>query len=291
MRSGVWLLVVSTALGLKRRPILPMRLQHDLRPFVRIVMKVFVGLWRLLKPRLAEEHLVTVYETLERPLVPVLADMEMAGVRVDAQVLSRMSNAFAQKMAGLEAEIQELAGQPFNVGSPKQLGEIFYDVLGVPGGTKGKAGAYSTGADVLEDITLMAEEHPKAAELAGRVLDWRQIAKLKSTYTDALQTHVNPETGRVHTSYSIAGANTGLPPLAPLAPVSFDAAMPSPVASPATRPSARLRRMHSNPIGPTGAAMAKPIRAPVAKALMPYPPAVAGSGFPFRPEAKRSSRF
>jgi len=170
---------------------------------------VTLRLWQLFKPQLSTNRVTTVYETLERPLVAVLADMEMAGVRVDAQVLSRMSNAFAQKMAGLEAEIQELAGQPFNVGSPKQLGEIFYDVLGVPGGTKGKAGAYSTGADVLEDITLMAEEHPKAAELAGRVLDWRQIAKLKSTYTDALQTHVNPETGRVHTSYSIAGANTG----------------------------------------------------------------------------------
>jgi DNA polymerase-1 len=119
-----------------------------------------------------------------------------------------MSNAFAQKMAGLEAEIQGLAGEPFNVGSPKQLGEDLFDRMGVEGGEKGKAGAYATGADVLEDIAANTELGTPA-ELAARVLDWRQIAKLKSTYTDALQGHVNPETGRVHTSYSIAGANTG----------------------------------------------------------------------------------
>jgi DNA polymerase I len=113
-----------------------------------------------------------------------------------------MSNAFAQKMAGLEAEIHELAGGPFNVGSPKQLGEILFDKMGLPGGEKGKTGAYATGADVLEDL---ATEHA----LPGKVLDWRQISKLKSTYTDALQDHVNPDTGRVHTSYSITGAVTG----------------------------------------------------------------------------------
>jgi DNA polymerase-1 len=145
----------------------------------------------------------TVYETLERPLVPVLAEMEMAGVVVDRDVLSRMSNAFAQKMAGLEAEIRELAGEDFNVGSPKQLGEILFDKMSLPGGQKGKTGAYATGADVLED--LAAEGH----DLPARVLDWRQLAKLKSTYTDALQTHINPETGRVHTSYVQTGANTG----------------------------------------------------------------------------------
>jgi DNA polymerase-1 len=144
----------------------------------------------------------TVYETLERPLVPVLARMEMAGIRVDRDTLSRMSNAFAQSMAGLEDEIQKLAGRPFNVGSPKQLGEILFDEMSLPGGVKGKTGAYGTGADVLEDL---ATEHA----LPGKVLDWRQLAKLKSTYTDALQDHINPETGRVHTSYSIAGANTG----------------------------------------------------------------------------------
>jgi len=169
---------------------------------------VTLRLWQTFKPQLHRAQVTTVYETLERPLVPVLADMEMAGIRIDAPTLGRMSNAFAQKMAGLESEIQELAGQPFNVGSPKQLGEILFDRMGLPGGEKGKTGAYATGADVLEDVAAQ-QDNEKAAELAARVLDWRQISKLKSTYTDALQTYVNPETGRVHTSYSIAGANTG----------------------------------------------------------------------------------
>ncbi|MBS0574577.1 MAG: DNA polymerase I [Proteobacteria bacterium] len=169
---------------------------------------VTLRLWQAFKPSLHRARVTTVYETLERPLVSVLADMEMAGIRVDKAVLSRMSNAFAQKMAGLEAEIQELAGQPFNVGSPKQLGEILFDKFQVPGGEKGKTGAYATGADVLEDIAGNVELGV-ASDLAARVLDWRQVSKLKSTYTDALQDHVHPDTGRVHTSYSIAGANTG----------------------------------------------------------------------------------
>jgi DNA polymerase-1 len=164
---------------------------------------VTLRLWQLFKPQLHRAQVTSVYETLERPLVPVLAEMEMAGVRVDAATLMRMSNVFAQRMAGLEAEIHGLAGQPFNVGSPKQLGEILFDKLGLAGGEKGKTGAYATGADVLEDLAA------EGSELAARVLDWRQLSKLKSTYTDALQGHVNPETGRVHTSYSIAGANTG----------------------------------------------------------------------------------
>lgn len=163
---------------------------------------VTLRLWETFKPQLHRKRVATVYETLERPLVPVLARMEMAGIKVDRDTLSRMSNAFAQSMAGLEDEIQKLAGRPFNVGSPKQLGEILFDEMGLSGGVKGKTGAYGTGADVLEDL---ATEH----ELPGKVLDWRQLAKLKSTYTDALQDHINPETGRVHTSYSIAGANTG----------------------------------------------------------------------------------
>jgi len=163
---------------------------------------ITLRLWQKFKPLLHVNRVTTVYETMERPLVPVLAQMERNGIKVDRDTLSRMSNAFAQKMAGLEAEIQEMAGRPFNVGSPKQLGEILFDEMGLPGGKKGKTGAYATGADILEDL---ATEH----ELPGRVLDWRQLAKLKSTYTDALQEHINPDTGRVHTSYSIAGANTG----------------------------------------------------------------------------------
>ncbi len=163
---------------------------------------VTLRLWKTFKPKLHEAKVTTVYETLERPLVPVLAAMEMAGIQVDRDTLSRMSNAFAQKMAGLEDEIHTLAGEKFNVGSPKQLGEILFDKMSLPGGEKGKTGAYATGADILEDL---ATEH----ELPGRVLDWRQLAKLKSTYTDALQDHINPDTGRVHTSYSITGAVTG----------------------------------------------------------------------------------
>ncbi len=163
---------------------------------------ITLRLWKLFKPQLHQVQVTTVYETLERPLVSVLKEMEMHGIKVDRDVLSRMSNAFAQKMAGLEAEIHELAGENFNVGSPAQLGEILFDKMGLEGGKKGKTGKYSTGADILEDL---ATEH----ELPRRVLDWRQLSKLKSTYTDALQTHINPDTGRVHTSYSITGANTG----------------------------------------------------------------------------------
>ncbi len=170
---------------------------------------VTLRLWKAFKPQLHRKRVTTVYETLERPLVPVLADMEMAGIEVDKNTLSRMSNAFAQKMAGLEAEIQSVAGQPFNVGSPKQVGEILFDKLGLPGGDKGKTGAYATGADVLEDVTTLTETYPEGAKLASLLLDWRQLSKLKSTYTDALQDHINQETGRVHTSYSISGAVTG----------------------------------------------------------------------------------
>jgi DNA polymerase-1 len=170
---------------------------------------VTLRLWQAFKPALHRERVTTVYETLERPLVPVLAEMEMAGIRVDRDTLNRMSNAFAQKLVQLEADIHGIAGEPFNVGSPKQLGEVLFDRMQVPGGEKGKTGAYGTGADILEDITTLEDSHPRGARLAARILDWRQIAKLKSTYTDALQAAINPDTGRVHTSYSIAGANTG----------------------------------------------------------------------------------
>ncbi|SIS63291.1 DNA polymerase I [Paracoccus saliphilus] len=172
-------------------------------PYAAEDAEVTLRLWQHFAPVLHAERVTTVYETLERPMVPVLADMEMAGIRVDGETLKRMSNAFAQKMAQLEDEIHELAGEKFNVGSPKQLGEILFDKMGLAGGKQGKTGAYSTSADVLED--LAAEGH----DLPARILDWRQVSKLKSTYTDALQSHVNPETGRVHTSYSIAGAQTG----------------------------------------------------------------------------------
>ncbi len=164
---------------------------------------ITLRLWQTFKPQLHRAQVTTVYETLERPLVPVLArDGNARASRSTATRCRRMSNAFSQKMAGLEAEIHELAGETFNVGSPKQLGEILFDKMSLPGGKKGKTGAYATGADVLEDL---ATEH----DLPRRVLDWRQLSKLKSTYTDALQDHINPDTGRVHTSYSIAGANTG----------------------------------------------------------------------------------
>ncbi len=163
---------------------------------------ITLRLWHRFKPQLHRAHVTTVYEVLERPLVPVLAQMEMAGVLVNRDTLSRMSNAFAQKMAGLEAELHELAGHPFNVQSPAQVGEILFGEMGLEGGKKTKTGQYSTPADVLEDL---ATEH----DFAGRVLDYRQLQKLKSTYTDALQNHINPETGRVHTSYAQTGANTG----------------------------------------------------------------------------------
>ena len=181
----------------------------DATPYAAEDADVTLRLWQHFKPQLHRKQVTTVYETLERPLIPVLAEMEMAGISVDRQTLSRMSSAFAQTMAGLESEIQDLAGQSFNVGSPKQLGEVLFDTLAMPGGEKGKTGAYATGAEVLEDLTTLEDTHPQGARLAARVLDWRQLSKLKSTYTDALQDHINPETGRVHTSYSIAGANTG----------------------------------------------------------------------------------
>ncbi len=163
---------------------------------------VTLRLWQRFRPELPRARVTTVYETLERPLVPVLARMEMAGIRVDRDTLSRMSAAFAQKMAALEAEIHALAGETFNVQSAAQVGEILFGRMGLPGGTRTRTGQWQTTADVLEDL---ATEH----ELPGRILDYRQLQKLKSTYTDALQQAINPETGRVHTSYVQAGANTG----------------------------------------------------------------------------------
>ena len=164
---------------------------------------ITLRLWKLFKPLLHKSRVTKVYEILERPLVSVLAEMERNGIKVDRDTLSRMSNSFAQKMAGLEDEIFEAAGRSFNVGSPKQLGEILFDEMEIPGGKKGKTGAYATGADVLEDLIVEGYDFP------SKVLDWRQLSKLKSTYTDALQDHINVDTGRVHTSYSMAGTSTG----------------------------------------------------------------------------------
>ncbi|WP_083982795.1 DNA polymerase I [Devosia soli] len=164
---------------------------------------VTLRLWHVLKPRLAAENATTLYETLERPLAPVLARMEARGITVDRQILARLSGDFSQRAAAFEAEAYELAGQSFNLGSPKQLGEILFDKMGIEGGTKTKTGAWSTGADVLEDLAL------KGVPLARTIVDWRQLTKLKGTYTDALPTYMNPRTGRVHTSYSQASVLTG----------------------------------------------------------------------------------
>jgi DNA polymerase-1 len=159
--------------------------------------------WRVLKPRLAAEHMTTVYETLERPLVAVLARMERRGISIDRQVLSRLSGDFAQTAARVEAEIQEIAGEPVNVGSPKQIGDILFGKMGLSGGTKTKTGAWSTTAQVLDDLAEQGHDFPK------KILEWRQVSKLKSTYTDALPTYVNPQTHRVHTTYALAATTTG----------------------------------------------------------------------------------
>jgi DNA polymerase-1 len=160
-------------------------------------------LWLVLKPRLVSEHVTTVYETLERPIAPVLAGMERTGIRVERAALAGLSGSFAQSLARLEDEIKELAGEDFNIGSPKQLGEILFDKMSLPGGRRTKTGAWRTDASALEE--LAAEGH----ELPRKVLDWRLLAKLKSTYTDALPTYIHPETGRVHTSYALAATTTG----------------------------------------------------------------------------------
>jgi DNA polymerase-1 len=160
-------------------------------------------LYQYLKPQLLATRKNTVYETLERPLVPVLVDMEQAGILVDRAELARLSADFATRIVTLEGQIHELAGESFNVNSPKQLGEILFDKMSLPGGKKTKTGAYGTGADVLEG--LAAQGH----DLPVRVLEYRQLAKLKSTYTDALQNQINATTGRVHTSYAMAATSTG----------------------------------------------------------------------------------
>ncbi|HEX6958502.1 MAG TPA: DNA polymerase I [Ferrovibrio sp.] len=164
---------------------------------------VTLRLHRVLKPRLLAEKQVALYETIERPLPKIVAEMECAGIKVDPAELNRLSADFAARMAEFEKKAHELAGEPFNIGSPKQLGEILFDKMSLPGGKKGKTGAYATGAEVLEELAALGHELPRV------VLDWRQLQKLKSTYTDALLAQINPKTGRVHTSYSISSTNTG----------------------------------------------------------------------------------
>jgi DNA polymerase I len=164
---------------------------------------IITRLWRALKPRVAAERVTTVYETLERPLVPVLARMERRGVAIDRDMLSRLAGDFAQTMARLEDEIAKMVGEPFNPGSPKQLGDILFGKMGLPGGKRTATGAWSTTASVLEDLS--AEGH----QLPARILEWRQISKLKSTYADALPGFVNSSTSRVHTSYALAATTTG----------------------------------------------------------------------------------
>ena len=164
---------------------------------------IALRLRRVLQPRLVAEKMTTVYERLERPLVEVLARMERRGIAIDRNILSRMTGEFSQRMGALEDEISRIVGAPFNPGSPKQLGDILFGQMGLPGGKKTATGAWSTTASVLED--LAAEGH----QLPARVLEWRQIAKLKSTYTDALPGFVNSRTGRVHTAYALASTTTG----------------------------------------------------------------------------------
>lgn len=164
---------------------------------------VTLRLWRRFKPRLTREEVTRVYERVDRPLVSVIADMEMAGVKVDAKVLSRLSEEFAAQMASLEIEIHAIAGTKFTIGSPKQLGDVLFEQMGLKGGRKGKSGVYST------DVNEMERLAGDGVEIARKVLDWRQLSKLKSTYTDALQQQIDARTGRVHTSYSLTGAQTG----------------------------------------------------------------------------------
>ncbi|MBA3879098.1 MAG: DNA polymerase I [Sphingobium sp.] len=168
---------------------------------------VTLRLWRRFKPRLAAEGATRVYEMVDRPLAPVIAQMERHGIKVDRDRLAALSSEFAGQMATLEAEIHELAGGPFTIGSPKQLGDVLFERMGIKGGRKGKSGVYST--DVTELEKIAADKTSPGAVIAARVLDWRQLSKLKSTYTDALQAQINPLTGRVHTSYSLTGAQTG----------------------------------------------------------------------------------
>jgi DNA polymerase-1 len=170
---------------------------------------VALRLWSVLKPRLAAERMVTVYETLERPLVAVLADMERAGIKVDTAILSRLTSTFSQKIARLEQEIYELVGHTFNLGSARQLGEILFDNLKLPGGRKTKTGQWETRAGLLDDLAAREDLPDHARKLINVMLEWRQLTKLRSTYTQSLPTHIKPATGRIHTSFALASTSTG----------------------------------------------------------------------------------
>ena len=170
---------------------------------------VTLRLWMLLKPRLAAEHLATVYETLERPLIPVIAGMERDGIRVDGAILSRLSSTFAQGVARLEEEVNRLVGHKFNLGSPRQLGELLFDRLQLPGGKRTKTGQWETRAGLLDDLAANEDLPEDARKLINTMLEWRQLTKLRSTYTDALPSYVHGGTGRIHTSYALGATTTG----------------------------------------------------------------------------------
>ncbi len=171
---------------------------------------ITLRLWMVLKPRLVADGMTSVYERLERPLLPVIVDMEHAGIKVDKQILSRLSGTFAQRIGALEEEVFALVGgERFNLGSPKQLGELLFDRLKLPGGKKTKTGQWETRAGLLDDLAAKEELPEDARRLINTMLEWRQLTKLRSTYTDSLPEHMDPETGRIHTSYALASTTTG----------------------------------------------------------------------------------
>jgi len=172
-------------------------------PYAAEDAEVTWRLYKLLKPRLAIEGSTRVYERVDRPLIPVVAAMEREGIKVDRAALARLSEQFATRIAGVEGEIHAIAGEVFTIGSPKQLGDLLFERMGYKGGRKGKSGQYSTDQAILEGLAA------QGAPIANKVLEYRQLSKLKSTYTDALQAAINLATGRVHTSYSLCGAQTG----------------------------------------------------------------------------------
>ncbi|CFX16170.1 DNA polymerase I [Candidatus Filomicrobium marinum] len=171
--------------------------------------EVTLRLWHKLKPRLVAERMTSVYETLERPLVRIITDMECSGIKVDRTILSRLSGTFQQRIAALEAEVHELAGDTFNLGSPRQLGVLLFDKLKLPGGKKTKNGQWETRASLLDDLANNEDLPEDARRLVLTMLEWRQLSKLRSTYTDALPNYIHPESGRIHTSYAMASTTTG----------------------------------------------------------------------------------